>query len=71
MSIRPEFQVHRLNEAGIAKARQIAADFTSLLNTIEAAGVTGRRLALVKTHLEDACFQAKKGIAELPENQEG
>ena len=70
MSIRPEFTVHMLNESGKNKAKQIAADFSTLLNSLEALGVPGRALALVKTHLETACFNAKKGIAELPENQE-
>ena len=68
--IRPEFKVHMLNESGKQKAQQIAADFSSLLNSVEAAGVTGRDLALVKTKLEEACFAAKRGMDSLPENQE-
>lgn len=70
MNIRPEFQVHMLNESGKTKAREIAENFTMLLNSIEARGCTGRDLALVKTKLEEACFAAKRGIASLPENQE-
>lgn len=68
--IRPEFSVHMLNESGKKKAAAIAEGFSLLLNNLEASGVTGRALALVKTHLETACFNAKRGIAELIENQE-
>jgi hypothetical protein len=68
--IRPEFEVHMLNESGKAKARNVAGAFSVLLDLIEGSGVTGRALALVKTNLETACFNAKRGIAELPENQE-
>jgi hypothetical protein len=68
--IRPEFAVHMLNDAGKAKAAAIAEGFSILLDGLEAHGVTGRALALVKTHLEAACFNAKRGMAELYENQE-
>lgn len=70
MSIRPEFKVHMLNANGKEKAAVIAEGFSHLLDTIERQGVTGRALALVKTNLETACFNAKRGMAELPENQE-
>lgn len=71
MNVRPEFQVHMLNERGEEKARVLVTAFGALLDGVEAQGVTGRELALVKTKLEEACFFAKKGIASLPENQEG
>lgn len=70
MNVRPEFTVHTLNESGKAKANNIALHFSQLLDVIESSGVTGRQLALVKTHLETACFNAKRGIAELIANQE-
>lgn len=70
MNIRPEFKVHMLNTAGKAKATAIAEGFSILLDGLEANGVTGRDLALVKTKLEEACFCAKRGMASLPENQE-
>lgn len=70
MNIRPEFKVHMLNESGKRKARQLAEGFSILLDGVEAAGVTGRDLALVKTKLEEACFAAKRGMASLMENQE-
>lgn len=70
MTIRPEFTVHMLSASGKTKANTIASSFSTLLDTLEAQGVTGRALALVKTNLETACFNAKRGLAELPENQE-
>ncbi len=68
--MRPEFKVHMLNEKGKEKAREIAEDFSVLLDNIEACGVTGRDLALVKTKLEEACFHAKHSMASRIENQE-
>jgi hypothetical protein len=59
-----------LNDSGKKKARACAEYFSNLLDYVEAQGVTGRALALVKTSLETACFNAKRGIAELTENQE-
>lgn len=62
-----EFRVHILNDQGKAKARQIAASFDELLSKIE--GIVGeprpsREMALVRTKLEEACFFAKKAMAE-------
>lgn len=68
--IRPEFEVHMLNDSGKAKAQRIAAAFSHLLLEVELTGCTGRDLALVKTKLEEACFVAKRGMASLIENQE-
>lgn len=65
-----EFRVHRLNEKGLAKAQKLANDFDHLLNELEQDIPPGRYLAIVKTKLEEACFFAKKGIAELTENQQ-
>lgn len=70
MNIRPEFQVHMLNDLGKARAKDIAVAFSDLLDRLEAQGITGRDMALVKTKLEEACFVAKRGMASLPENQE-
>lgn len=70
MNIRPEFQVHMLSELGKARAKDIACAFSDLLDRLEAQGITGRDMALVKTKLEEACFVAKRGMASLPENQE-
>ncbi len=68
--MRPEFKVHMLNESGKKKAAAIAEGFSILLDGLEAQGLTGRDLALVKTKLEEACFVAKRGMASLIENQE-
>jgi hypothetical protein len=70
MKIRPEFSVHMLNETGKAKARALAEAFSELLDKVEAFGVTGREMALVKTKMEEASFFAKRSVASLPENQE-
>jgi len=65
-----EFKVHRLTEKGLAKAQRLAENFDRLLTELQADIPNGRYLAIVKTKLEEACFFAKKGIAELPENQQ-
>lgn len=70
MNVRPEFKVHKLNAKGAQVAHAIAQAFSELLDKIEAHVPPGRSLALVKTDLERACFNAKRGMAELPENQE-
>ena len=64
------FKTHLLNPKGVELAREIAASFDALLEKLNKLGVTGRHLAIVATHLEDACFHAKKSIAVLSENQE-
>lgn len=63
------FEVHKLNETGISKAREIAFNFDNLFTVLKDYVPTGRELAIVRTHLEDACFYAKKGMANQPENQ--
>lgn len=83
--IDPLFQVHRLNEAGIAKATGLAAEFSDLLRYIErvsgastgSAGTPyppslpgGRDLAIARTKLQEAAFFAKRAMAMDPENQE-
>lgn len=69
--MRPEFQVHRLNEAGMAKAQDIAQGFDALLAKCgELAGGESREFSLVKTLLEQACFYAKKAMAMRTENQQ-
>lgn len=70
-TVNPEFQVHRLNEQGLKKADNIAVSFDNLLNELKGNIPAGRELSLVQTHLEQACFYAKKAIAKQPENQLG
>lgn len=76
------FEVHKLNELGLARAELLRAAFQNLLETIEqscALGavnpkthqtINGREVALARTHLETACFFAKRAMAMCPENQE-
>jgi hypothetical protein len=66
----PIFEVHMLNESGKGKAVQIAGDFSALLGGLQLICPEGRELAIVKTKLEEACFFAKKAMANVPENQE-
>lgn len=65
------FSVHMLNDDGKKKAVAMAEDFSELLARVEAVVPPGRELAIVKTHLQDACFYAKRGMAMKPENQQG
>lgn len=69
------FKVHRLNTQGIQAAEQLAKDFTALLRKVEALAAApgqpaGRELALVRTKLQEACFNAKRAMAMNPANQE-
>jgi len=64
-----EFQVHILNEDGIEKAKVVACKFHELLESLKALCPEGRELAIVKTKLEEACFFAKKSVANDPANQ--
>lgn len=69
-----EFKVHMLNEQGKVKAKEIAEIFDKCLNDLEnvcfgAKDATNiltptRYFSLVKTKLEEACFFAKKEMAE-------
>jgi hypothetical protein len=74
----PLFEVHMLNEEGKRKARGIAYAFDALLAVLEggidknpalALCPPSRELSIVKTKLEEACFFAKKAMANIPENQ--
>lgn len=64
-----EFQVHMLNDTGIAKATELGEAFSALLERVEALVPAGRERALVVTKLQEASFFAKRGVAVLPENQ--
>lgn len=65
----PMFKTHLLNEAGIAKAKALAEAFDDLANKLPTGG-DPRCLAVARTHLETACFFAKKALAIQPENQQ-
>ena len=64
-----EFQVHLLNDEGLVKAHTVASDFDLLLERMNGYVPAGREFAIVKTKLEEACFFAKKAIANEPSNQ--
>lgn len=67
----PLFAVHMLNDAGKANANDIANKFDSLLLDLEkvAGDPPTREWSIVKTKLEEACFYAKKAMANKTENQ--
>lgn len=73
-----EFQVHLLNPKGIEKAKAIASAFDELLEKLftltsqedkSVAPVRSREMSIVRLHLEEACFFAKKAMANILENQ--
>ncbi len=67
------FGFHKLNGRGQENAKLIAAMFENLLGTLTEAGgcqPDSREFALARTHLEMACFFAKKSMAQRPEMQE-
>lgn len=68
--VRDEFKVHVLNDAGMTKATEVAGAFSEALDKLETlCGKDGREMALVRTHLQDASFWAKRAMASKPENQ--
>lgn len=70
-STNPLFQVHKLNKEGFEKAELLAGLFDDLLTGMEKLNLRdGRELALSRTHLEEACFFAKKALASNPANQD-
>ncbi len=58
-----EFKVHMLNEGGKIKAGEIAQAFDVCLDELTRLCPEGRELSIVKTKLEEACFFAKKAMA--------
>jgi hypothetical protein len=70
IEIREEFTVHKLNDAGLARAGDVAKLFTVFLNNLESVtGSGGREMAIVRTKLQEANFFAKRAVAVLVENQ--
>lgn len=64
------FKSHRLNEVGLQKAQAIGSLFDELLEGLKERCPAGREFAITKTKLEEACFFAKKAMAQDPENQQ-
>lgn len=72
-TINPEFQVHRLNATGLARADEIAAAFDEILERCKewlSDSRDGRELELVRVNLEQACQYTKKGMAKQHVNQQ-
>lgn len=70
--MRDEFKVHKLNGEGMKKAEGLAEGFSEFLDRVEqVCGKDGREMAIVRTKLQEASFQAKRAIAQRPENQRG
>ncbi len=59
-----EFKTYVPSARGLEAMQSISQDFDALLTKLEAVIETGRELALVRTHLEIACFYARKGEAK-------
>ncbi len=64
-----EFEVHLLNDLGISKAKNLVIEFDNLLSNLLLLIPAGRELSIVRTKLEEACFFAKKGVANDVANQ--
>ena len=65
------FKLHKLNAEGMGKATKISGVFDTALAELDKLCMDkGREWAIVKTKLEEACFYAKKSMAQMPENQE-
>lgn len=67
--MRNEFEVHKLNDAGLARAGQLAEAFSDLLERIDVLVPASRERVLVVTKLQEASYWAKRAIAVLPDNQ--
>jgi hypothetical protein len=69
--IREEFDVHLLNEKGLAKAREIGVVYSQLLDELDRlCGTEGREVAIMRTKLQESAFFAKRAMAVRPENQQ-
>lgn len=66
--MRKEFQVHMLNEAGKINAKYIAEVFSNTLDGLATVCPDSREFSIVKTKMEEACFFAKKAMANDPKN---
>lgn len=73
--MRPEFDVHMLNDDGKKKAVEIAEKFSEILDYVEGLHAGERSAAQpieimqATEHLRMACFYAKRVMAQAPQNQ--
>lgn len=65
----PLFEVHKLNDAGMKNAKEIAEAFSNCLDRLRTLCPEGREFSIVKTKLEEAAFFAKKSMALKSDNQ--
>jgi hypothetical protein len=65
-----EFKVHLLNAQGLQRAGDLATAYEELLAKIRELVPAGRPQSIAITKLQEASFWSKRGIAELPENQQ-
>lgn len=68
-----EFKAYTLNKKGFEKAEEIAKIFDRALDDVENVLLESeptRESNLMKTKLEEACFYAKKAMAQKKTNQE-
>lgn len=70
MQIHKLFTVHKLNQDGFAKAEALAEEYSRLARFLEENIPEGRERSIALTNLQDSAFHAKRGIAEIPANQE-
>ncbi len=64
------FTFHKLNQIGINNALAIKQAFEELEQKLTIICPAGRERSIVMTKLEEACFFAKKAMANDGENQE-
>lgn len=70
MPVDPMFRTHMLNEQGKTHAEVIANGFNDLLALIKTYCPESREFSICKTKLEEACFYAKKAMANGTANQQ-
>lgn len=58
-----EFAVHKLSDFGLSKMEEISYAFDHALTTISNICPDGREMSIVRTKMEEACFFAKKSLA--------
>jgi hypothetical protein len=65
------FEVHTLNEKGMAKAKELQRMFEEfLIDLCDICGTDGREMSIVRTKLQEASFFAKRAMAMQPENHD-
>lgn len=62
------FEVHKLNDDGMRKAAALAKTFAALERELQNLCAQSRELSIARTHLETACFYAKRAVAIDPDN---